>query len=78
MEFNSIIKQECVKTEHVETMDFKQEETTIFKTEIDDDTFDHGPLPGDNLNAPAAPEQTQARQLETAMTQMNEFIEYGC
>ena len=69
MEFKAI-KLECLKTEPVETMDFKKEID-------DDDTFDHGPLPGDNLNAPAARtfshEQNQTRRLETAMTQMDEF-----
>jgi len=58
MEFKAI-KLECLKTEPVETMDFKKEID-------DDDTFDHGPLPGDNLNAPAARtfshEQNQGEQ----------------
>ena len=45
MEFKTI-KQEY-KTEPVETMSFKTEKTMDFKKEIDDDdTFDHGFLPG--------------------------------
>ena len=45
MEFQ-VIKQEC-KTEPVETMSFKSENTMDFKKELDDDdTFDHRFLPG--------------------------------
>jgi len=74
MEFQ-VIKQEC-KTEPVETMSFKTENTMDFKKELEDDTFHHDLLP-DNLSASptsnVSHEPNQARQLETAMTQMNDF-----
>jgi len=75
MEFKTI-KQEC-KTEPVETMSFKSENTMDFKKELDDDdTFDHRFLPDNLSSSPTrnfSHEQNQARQLETAMTQMDDF-----